>query len=381
MRVLHVIPSLSPRHGGPTFAVRGMARAAAALGIDVTVAATTADGAGELDVPLEQPLVEDGVRYFYFRRQRPRGWSLSLPLAAWIRRSVGHYDVLHVHSLFSFPTLVAADAARRANVPYVLRPLGSLDPWSLDRGRWKKRLYISLVERRNLERAAAVHATSERERQAIRRWSPGISPAVLPIGIDTCTPAACGGNAHAPRHPIRFLFLSRLHEKKGLDTLFDALSRLVDVDWHLDVAGDGDPRYVAGLKEQVDRRGYAPRVAFRGFVTGSDKQTLLEQADIFVLPSRDENFGLAVAEAMAAGLPVVVSTDVAIADDIVAHGAGVAVSQDASELADALDRLTRNEGLRRRMSDRASTFAREVFSWTVIAPQLVALYERVCASS
>jgi len=102
MKVLHVIPSLSPRHGGPTFAVRGMAHAVSAIGGDVTVAATTADGTGELRVATGEPMTEGGVRYVYFPRQYPKQWSASWPLAVWLRRAVADFDVVHVHSLFSF---------------------------------------------------------------------------------------------------------------------------------------------------------------------------------------------------------------------------------------------------------------------------------------
>src|ERR671931_636338 len=118
MKVLHVIPSMSPLYGGPFVAVKGMAEAVASLGAEVDVATTTANGRAELDVPLDRPVAEEGVRYFYFQRQYPKAWTLSFPLTRWLGRHAGKYDVLHVHVPFSYPTLAACPMARRRGIPY-----------------------------------------------------------------------------------------------------------------------------------------------------------------------------------------------------------------------------------------------------------------------
>ena len=353
-----------------------MAGAVAPFGVEATVAATTADGSGELAVPIGDPIVEDGVRYIYFPRQRPKQWSLSLPLAAWLRRSVRDYDVLHIHSLFSFPTLAAADAARRAGIPYVLRPLGSLDPWSLERGRWKKRMYLGLIDRQNLERAAAVHTTSERERQSVESVSAKINATVVPIGVAVASTSPDQRDVRQPGAPVRLLFLSRLHPKKGLELLIDALARLRGSEWHLDIAGDGEPVYVAALRRTIQDLGYEKQTTLHGFVTGDRKRQLFASADLFVLPSHDENFGLVVAEAMAAGLPVIVSSEVAISRDVSARSAGLVVPLDAAALGSALATLVSDDALRARLGANARVLAGDEFGWSVVAPRLAELYMR-----
>ena len=264
-------------------------------------------------------------------------------------------------------------------MPYVLRPLGSVDPWSLARRRLKKQLYLRLIERRNLARAAAVHATSDRERRSLETLDRRLRIAVVPIGVDVGPRAVRRGAAVVAGEPVRLLFLSRLHQKKGLELLIEALTSLRDLDWRLDIVGDGDAAYVAQLRRRVDERRLADRIAFRGFAVGDDKRRLLDAADVFVLPSYDENFGLAVAEAMAASLPVIVSRDVALSPDVVESRAGLSVSLNAGELAAAIAALIGDSDLRRDMGANARVLASRRFAWPVVARQLADLYERVAA--
>jgi len=385
MKVLHVIPSVSPMHGGPSLAVRGMTEVVAALGIDVDVATTTADGDAETDVPLDGPVVERGVRYFYFPRQRPKSWTFSWPLSRWLARYAGSYSVLHVHGLFSCPTLTACWAARRRHVPYVLRPLGALDPWALRVRRWKKVPYFRLLERRNLLHAAVVHAVSPREQRAIEALGLRVRVVTIPLGVDP--PAANNRGDHrrregaAPDSPTNVLFLSRLHPKKGIEFLLDAVALLVhEQPLRLWVAGEGDEAYVRSLKNHAARKGLGTRVTFTGFVAGADKARLFRQADLFVLPSYDENFGIAVAEALSAGLPVVVSDDVALAQHIREAGAGLVVPRDAGDLARAIRALVGDPDLCRRMGEAGRRLAQAEFSWPVVGDRLGALYGELVAS-
>jgi glycosyltransferase involved in cell wall biosynthesis len=383
MRVLHVIPSVSPLHGGPSFAVRGVGEALAALGIDVDVATTTANGRGELSVPFDGPVFEQGVRYFYFRRQHPKFWTFSWPLTRWLTQHAGAYDILHVHALFSYPTLPACWAARRHRVPYVLRPLGTLDPWSLRSHRWKKAPYFHLFERRNLLGAAAIHAVSQREQRAIEALGLTSPVVTIPLGVD---PMASEDSTAARRQGggtgdiVNLLFLSRLHPKKGIELLLDAVGFLTaDARIRLFVAGDGDAAYVARLKDRAKANGLSDRMVFTGFVTGAERRRLLNEADLFVLPSYDENFGMAVAEALSAGLPVVVSEHVALADRVREAGAGLVVPCDAQELARAIATLVDDPNLRHCMGQAGRRLAQAEFSWPEVARRLTALYEDLIA--
>lgn len=385
MKVLHVIPSMSPIYGGPSVATRQMAESLASPKIEVDLATTTANGRAELRVPLDRPLMDGGVRYFYFPRQHPKSWTFSWPLTCWLARHAHTYDVLHVHALFSYPTLPACWAARRAGVPYVLSPHGMLDPWSLRFRAWKKGPYLRVLERRNLWGAAAIHAVSHREHRAVEALGLPIPAVTIPYGVQP--PAvrdseSTSARGRAADDVVNILFLSRLHPKKGMELLLDAVAGMArSYPVRLIVAGDGEPAYVAALKRRAAIGGLDGRVVFVGFVGEAERDRLFAQADLFVLPSYDENFGMAVVEAMSAGVPVVVSEHVALADQVRKVGAGLVVPCDEREIARAMATLVTNSELRHQMSQAARQLVKAEFSWTEIGRQLAALYEQVVALS
>ena len=378
LRVLHVIGSTAPRYGGPSVAVRRMAAGLHARGAHVAVASTNADGpSASLDVPLGRPVVEGGVEYWHFARTMPGEWKLSLPLTRWLFAHARDYDVVHVHAAFTYTTFAGCRAAWRAGVPYVLRPLGTLDPWSLGQRSWKKRPYYALVERAHLERAAAVHVTAESEAAAIARLGFAGKTAVIPNGVDL--PDAPLAERAPHEGPLRLIFLSRLHPKKELPLIFRAVRQVTDagVPVRLTVAGTGEPAYEAELRTRVHELALKDVVSFVGHVEGAAKWAAFADADVYLLPSRQENFGIAVAEALAAGLPVIVSDQVAIAGDVAAAGAGEMIPVDADALARAIARLARDAGARLAMGRRAAAFARERYSWDRASDGILALYERI----
>src|SRR5438093_9090729 len=162
MRILHVIPSIATSDGGPSTALRSMARGLSENGFSVTVATTDA-GISPSRVTVGEPALDHDVAYFYFRRTLPGKWKYSRGLQRWLFAHVNEYDIVHVHALFSYATIPACRAAESRGVPFVLRPLGTLEPWSLSYRRWKKRPYLRFIEQRHLRAAAAIHATSSIE--------------------------------------------------------------------------------------------------------------------------------------------------------------------------------------------------------------------------
>jgi glycosyltransferase involved in cell wall biosynthesis len=370
-----VIPSIALRYGGPSVAMRAMATALAAADVDVTVVSTNADGPGALDVPLDRPLVENGVSYRYFARTVPGEWKLSLGLARWVRAHAAEFDVVHVHALFSYTTIPGCHAARAARVPYIVRPLGTLGGWSLAQKSWKKRPYMALVERPNLEHASAIHVAEGAEIVALGF---GATVRNIPLGVPV---AAASRPAERAAGPFRLLFLSRVHPKKGLPLLFDALRRVraSGVEVHLDVVGGGDPAYVRELVAAVSAAGLDAQVRFVGELQGEAKRHAFAQADAYVLPSSNENFGIAVAEALAASLPVVISDQVGIADDVLAAGAGLVTTLDAGELANAIAALAGDPVRRSAMAVAARKLALDRYSWDETARRLVALYRELAA--
>jgi glycosyltransferase involved in cell wall biosynthesis len=338
MKLLHVIPTVALEHGGPSHGVRMMASACAKK--MVVEVATTSFGTplGREDPGRTWQYQEDGVVYRLFPRTTQARWNFSVPLTRWLLSEVARYDVLHVHAPFSYPTLAACAAARRRGVPYVYRPLGALDPWSLRHRAWKKWPYYQLLEKRNVRGASVVHVTSETERRAIDALGFGRLARVVGYGV------ALPPFVHrVPGRTVRVLFVGRLHPKKCLPLLLEAVAKLQaggDAALQLDIAGGGDDAYRGELEERARQLGIEARVRFLGFVHGEAKARLFAESDVFVLPSYQENFGVAVAEAMAAGLPAIVSDGVALADEIEAAGAGIRVPVgDATSLAEALRRM------------------------------------------
>jgi len=382
MRVLHVIPSAAPVDGGPNLAVRAISRGLASRGIDVTVATTNAAGDGSLDVPLDSPVIDDGVVYRYFARTVPGAWKFSWPMTRWLWANAAAYDVVHVHALFSYATIPGCRAAAHAPVPYVLRPLGTLSEWSLGHRRWKKRPYYALLERSHLEMASAIHVTSDAEAEDVARLGYATRTRVIPLGIDVEDRPPARVRRGSSHEPLRLLFLSRLHEKKNVPLLLRALAEDANLPRPvlLTIAGDGEPRYrdeLVALSKQLD---LADRVRFVGHVDGDAKRDLLAQSDCFVLPSAHENFGLAVAEALAAGLPAIVTPGVALSRDVRDAGAGLVADATESDLASAIRWAADHPAALIEMGERAWQLAHRDLSWDRTCERLVALYAELTAA-
>ena len=370
MRVLHIISSLDARSGGPAVALAGFARAQRAAGLDVDVLTTFT--AAE-DATAAESLAKDGVNV---RRIGPtRGPLRSHPeLKDALAQAVADVQVVHVHSLWEDVQYRAARAAQRRAVPYVMRPCGMLDPWSLSQGRLKKRLYMALRLRGVLDRAAALHFTSDAERDLTAPLRLKAPPVVEPNGVrlDEFERLPPPGEFRR-RHPQLvgrrvLLFLSRVHAKKGLDLLVPAVAAMQQREnAALVIAGPDDEGYGDVVRQMIATAGLQDRVIFTGMLRGADRVAALADADLFVLPSYQENFGIAVVEALAAGTPVVISDQVNIHQQITAAGVGGVVPTRVEALAAELDRWLSDEPLRRAAADRARPFVWQHYDWDEIA--------------
>lgn len=383
MRVLHVIPSLSAVHGGPSQAIRTMEQALRAQGIDVEIATTDDDGPGRrVARPLGTRVEEEGGRRWYFSRST-EFYKCSWPFARWIVRHVRDYDVVHVHALFSFTPVVAAWAARRAGVPYVVRPLGTLGGY----GRLKRRPILKKWSLRWLDgpllgAAAAVHFTSVEEQRESGSLGLPIRSAVVPLGLAV--------EDHPAARPLAELlppvagkqvvaFMSRLDPIKNVEGLLGGFHQVLDEfpQAHLVLAGSGAPDYVEVLRAQASNLLGEARVTWLGHVHGEMKAALLQGASVFVLPSHSESFGIALAEALAAGVPCVVGTRVALAEQVKTFGAGVCVDVDAASIAAGLRSILGSEERRVAMAERARALAVAELSSVVMGNKLRSLYQSI----
>jgi glycosyltransferase involved in cell wall biosynthesis len=385
MKILHVIANLVPRYGGPSQACWEMARAVAQLGHQVSIYTTNQDGPGELEVPLDRPVQRDGVEVRYFPIQAPRFWGTSLPLALALRRKVPASDLVHIHSLYLFHDLVAGHWCRRYAVPYLVRPHGTLDPFMHRRHRGRKRLMERLFEHRNIRRAAALHFTTAEEEKLAAPFTFQTPGLVVPLGINWEEFAELPEPGEfRRRHPeiadkAIILFFGRINFKKGLDILaraFGAVARRRE-DVHLVIAGPDNEGWEARVRAWLAEEGMGARTTFTGMLLGPEKLAVLRDASLFVLPSYSENFGLAVVEAMATGLPVIISDKVNIWREVQAAGAGRVIPADAPALADQLLDLLDNPGAATHMGQKGRSLVQERFQWPRIARSLVEAYERI----
>lgn len=385
MKILHVIANLAPRYGGPSKACVEMARATARLGHQVSIFTTNQDGPTELDVPVDRPVFKDSVEIRYFPIQFPRFFSTSWPMARALQDILPEFDIVHIHSLYLFHGAVAAYYCRKYGIPYLIRPHGTLDPYLYKRHRLRKNIVESLFENRNLQHAAAIHFTTEEEKELAQPYVFGIPGIVIPNGIDISEyenlPDAGTFRTQYPELKDKkiVLFLGRLNFKKGLDILTQAFAMVAEKreDVRLVIAGPDNDGYGKQVKSWLQETGVLDRVLFTGMLQGRDKLAALRDADLFVLPSYSENFGIAVVEAMASGIPVVISDKVNIWREVKKYGAGKIVSCDAEQFAEAIIEILQNDDQTRRMGENGRELVSDFFQWDKIAVRLEEEYGKI----
>lgn len=383
MNVLQVIPSLSWVHGGPSRAIRVIEHALISQGVSVETIATDDDGRGKrLQRSHGQALTEEGSIRRYFRKWFDF-YIVAPRMLVWLLRNVHHYDVVHVHAQFSFASLAGTWAARRAGVPYIIRPLGTLSRYSLQSRRpWVKKLSLLLFEMRLLRDAAAVHFTSELEQTEALALGVPMRSCVIPLAVERVSiPSRATVEQHFP-DLINFdvvLYLSRIDPKKNIEGLLRAfaLCAAVRPQLRLLVVGNGLTTYLATLKSLARELGIEQRLVWAGHLSGEAKAAAFGVAAVFSLPSFSENFGIAAVEALAAGVPSVLSEGVAIAGDARDAGAALVSTTDPDSIAEAIAALLDDAAARHRMSDLARAFAEQTYSVSAMGRSLIDLYNRV----
>jgi len=385
MRVLHVIPAIADRYGGPSQAVFAMCRALREAGVEAEIATTDADGSrGRVRLEGDRPYRHKDVPVWMFRRTCSERWKYSFGLQRWLSRHVQDYDLLHVHAVFSHTTTAACRAAARHGRPVILRPCGMLAPYSLSLSAMRKRVYWHLLERRNVTRAACLHATSPEERDELLRLASGRWVECIPLGLpeDVWSVPRRPGTFRArfgipPDVPL-LLFLSRLHRKKGLaDVLLPALKKLPDRVMLAVVGADDphDPDYANHCRATAAEMGLERRVVFMGPLYAPDKWYAYDDADLYVLPSQHENFGITVVEAVGRGTPAVFTPGVQAGRFLIEAGAGTVVGRDVEALAATVGQLLAAPPEERRtMGVRGQDFVRGHLSLQAMAESLVRLY-------
>jgi glycosyltransferase involved in cell wall biosynthesis len=364
-----------------------MARAVAQLGHQVSIYTTNQDGPGILPVPTDRPVWREGVAVRFFPIQPPRYWGTSWPLARALRQEIKAVDLVHVHNLYLFHDLMAGYYCRILRVPYLIQPHGSLDPFIHRRHRGRKRFMEWGFQNRTIREASAILFTTAEERELAAPFTFGTPGLVVPLGIDLDEFAAMPEpGSFRRRHPEIgdqpiILFFGRINFKKGLDILAKAFGVVARQrrDVHLVIAGPDNDGWGARVRTWLEEAGVLGRTTFTGMLLGPDKLAVLQDAAMFLLPSYSENFGLAVIEAMAAGLPVIISDRVNIWREVAAAGAGRVIPCEVPALADQITDLLAHPEAAAQMGRQGRTLVAERFQWPRIGRSLAEAYGRIIA--
>lgn len=359
-------------------------------GHKVDIFTTDQDGAdARADVPLGVPVAIGNVDVYYFHADSLKVWpAASLSLARALRDRVSNYDVVHSHSLYLHHGMAVSRHCRRSGVPYVIRPCGALDPAVHRRHYLRKAVFERLFERSNFEHAAAIHFTSQTEMEDAARIMPAHNGLVLPLGVNLAEyepPSKL--NLIYDAFPVlggkrTVLFLGRLSAKKGLDVLIPAFAEVAVEfpDAHLVVAGPDSEGLGANVRQWVAEHRIADRVLFTGMLYGDLKLSALHTAEFFILPSYGENFGVAIVEAMACGLPVLISRYVAIWRELEQGGAALVTDTKVADVAAAMKALLADDALRRSIGTKAKSLAKMLYSWSRAVLELEKLYQSLAGA-
>lgn len=364
MRIAHLTSNLSRRGGGVAAVVEAVSAAQWAAGHEVGVFGLSDADWSEVDRFEWQgghPVAAE------VRGPSAFGYAPSL----WSALSDFRPRALHLHGVWMYPSLVALKWRQQTGRPLIISPHGMLSDTALGYGRAKKAVVARLFQNATFNAASALHATWEGEVAECRAYGVTAPACVIPNGIavrdrPVTAPAAA---------PFRILSLGRIHPKKGLDRLIAAWARIAGdhPEWCVDIVGPDERGHAGELRRQADTLG-APRVTIRGPVVGADKDRLMAEAEVFVLPTRSDNFALTVAESLMMETPVI-STTGAPWNGLKEYGAGWWIDQGVEALTIALQQaLALSPDVRRHMGQRGRAWMKLDFAWSGIASRLVDVY-------
>ncbi len=361
MNVLLYVSSLSLSSGGPSRSVPMMAKGLSEAGIDVFLMTRYSDDMNT------HSLDGTNVRFITLKD----GFNSKEIEKFIIKEQV---DVVQLQSIWSLDYHKLAKICRKHHIPYLITPRGMLEPWSLSQKKWKKNLAMFLYQRRDLNHASCIYTTSELEAQNVYKLGIKIPRSVIPNGIETDA-YPCRLNSTSVKKQI--LFLSRIHEKKGIELLIDAWNKIGGdyPYWNVKIVGNGDKEYINQLKTKVANLNLSRCIEILPPVFGQEKIELYQSSALFVLPSYSENFGMVVAEALSCGVPVITS-EYTPWDFLNKEKAGWYIKLSIEDMTSAL-----REALNKPLDDlltmgqNGAKLVRNKFDYRSVAQQTISLYK------
>ncbi len=379
MTIALVLPSLCDRFGGPVTVAKCTGRVLSDLGHSVSYWAAVANGDGYETAWAPSVHLYD-VNW-------PRHWRRSSGLGQGLSSVIPKTHIVQTQSVWMYSSYAAGRIACASGVPYIIRPAGTLQPWAMENGRLKrlkKAAYLRLIAKPLMDRAACVQAASIQEAEQLCKLRYKGPVTVIPNGVDIQYFSPGDRREAEDYWPVLsnrpvVVFMSRLSPEKGLDMLIPVWADLVQSGMSrngvLVVAGPDDRGYQRTVKGMVGEHGLGQHVFMPGMVQGPKKLALLRRADVFILPSYSENFGIVVAEAMACGAPVIATTCTPW-EQLQHVDAGRWVPPTQEAIAQALGELLgMSESHRRQMGARGVALVREQYTWDQAARKFLT----VCA--
>lgn len=376
MRVLHVVPAFFPATywGGPIYSLYGLCNALALQsGLEVRV--LTSDAAGpkrsqKVDVPRYPAEYSPGYKVYFCRRTA--GASFAPRIFAEMPGLIRWADVVHVTAVYSSPTIPALLLCRALGKPVVWSPRGALQRWQASTRPWLKASWDAVCRSLIVPARTVIHATSEAEAKAARRRMPRSRIEIVPNGVDL--PELSESRQWIPGGELRLLYLGRLHPIKGIENLLRGLASLDDMSVSLRICGTGESSYVEALRALVQSLGLQGRVTFVGEITADEKGAAFQSADICVVPSFSENFGMVVAESLAHAVPVIAARGTPWAG-LEERMCGAWIDNSSASLGGTITAMRRED--LQAMGLRGRAWMRESFGWLRAAERMASVYREL----
>jgi glycosyltransferase involved in cell wall biosynthesis len=385
MKILHLIPYMHPSAGGPPVVVDQWCVELRRRGVEAAV--LTTDSYAPADDFTWQDEYAARYRFTVVKHTGPRGFGYSPQFRSVLADRLKQVDLVHVHNVWGYANRLAASLCPKFQVPFVVSTHGMLDPHSMGRKAWKKRLYGRLFEFPALRQASGLIFTHVEE-ERLARETCGSLPTGYVVPLGTSDPPAASRSELASRFLNQFpetargprvVFLSRLHEKKGLDLLLPAFQHVLQKNSssQLVLVGPGEGDYVQQLRSRANSLGISEQTHFIGSLHGEQKWAALAAADVYVLPSYQENFAIALVEALRVGTPVVCSQRVNIWSDLANVGAATICELTVESVAESILRLLNDPHRATEQGGKGAAFAAENYTWAKSVERLVDVYRAV----
>ncbi len=378
MNILHVIPAIAPEYGGPSKVILQICQNLNENRIETKIASTNA-GFPKNKYPLNKDFKYEEIDTIFFKKQFSEAFKYSKPLENWLNENVSEYDLVHIHAVFSHSSIAASKACIRLKVPYILRPLGSLDPWSLKQKKILKEFLFKLYVTKMINNASMIHYTTEKERELAENSINNKNGFVIPLSVDESFFNFKNGSDILRKYGIDddyIFFLSRIHHKKGLELLIEAFNKLADNErfknLKLIIAGDGEKDYVEKIKKIAGRN-----VVFTGWMKDIDKKNLISNTKLLVLPSYQENFGLCLIEAMAMEVPVLTTQNVNLWKEISSASAGWICDLTSDSIYNSFVSILENERERKEFGINGRNLVKKNYTNKVVTEKLIDMYNQV----